>query len=70
MREIFLAHIHEFDNSKVQSCSEHLRNTARYAADALSSLNLKESAYLAGLTHDMGKFKASYQTYLKASANN
>ena len=48
----YIAHISE---GKEQTCYDHCRNTAVYAADDLCSVGLEKSAYLAGLLHDCAK---------------
>lgn len=60
------AHISE---GKTQTVEEHCRNTAKYAAEALSSVTLSETAYLAGLAHDAGKFTQKFKDYIIRSAN-
>ena len=62
----FPAHIRiEADGSEtVQSVETHVRQTARYAKAALASARLGNAAYLAGLTHDAGKFKREFADYL------
>ena len=66
---LFPAHIHPNDKTVIQNCTEHSRNAAQYAGQALKSVNLYSSAYLAGLLHDQGKFKIQYKEYLEASAD-
>lgn len=69
--DLYPAHI-RFDNlSKVvQTAADHCRNTAHYAQNALVDNGLGATAYLAGLLHDMGKFKNEYRDYLEAAVNN
>ena len=64
---LFPAHIHP-TNRTVQTCTEHSQKAAQYAGQALKSINLYSSAYLAGLVHDQGKYKSQYKEYLEASA--
>lgn len=61
----FPAHIHPNDPNIVQSCREHSRKVALYAGDVLKNIGLYHSAYLAGLVHDMGKFKDEFKDYLE-----
>ena len=49
---------------EVQSVALHCQNTAQYAADCLSCCNLKETAFLAGYLHDMGKCTQVFSDYL------
>ena len=69
MQTNYPAHIRiTSDNKIIQSCTEHSRNSAKYAGEALASVKLRSSAYLAGLLHDMGKFKQQYKEYLERAA--
>lgn len=64
-----LAHITEINGERVeQAVASHSLNVANYAADKLESMNLYNTAYLAGLLHDMGKYTAKYQDYLERAA--
>lgn len=65
------AHIrnHPDGQRDYQSCELHSREAARYACEALESVCLGKSAYLAGLLHDAGKYKQSYRTYLMCRAD-
>lgn len=63
MNEYF-AHDASGQTQALQSADEHCRNTAKFAADALEAVRLRQSAYLAGLIHDLGKFTALFQEYL------
>lgn len=58
----YAAHIN--GNNDVQTCTDHCRKTAEYAADDLRSIGLGDAAYLAGLLHDMGKFTNEFNTYI------
>lgn len=66
--ESCLAHI-QSDSSRptaaVQSVSEHCRNTAAYAALALEPIKLSAAGKIAGLLHDLGKYSAQFQAYIK-----
>ena len=58
----FLAHIAE--DGRRQSVQQHCKNAAEYASDAVESIDLPNTAYLAALLHDMGKFKSEFTDYL------
>lgn len=57
------AHIRQ-DSGSIQTVSEHCRNTAKLAQNALRSANLGECAYLAGLVHDCGKYTEAFRSYI------
>lgn len=63
----FPAHIRFADDGTpcVQTVREHCRNTAAYAADALSDVGLGAAGYFGGLLHDCGKMKAEFRDYLQ-----
>lgn len=58
----FLAHIAE--DGRRQSVQQHCRNAAKYASDAVACVGLSQTAYLAALLHDAGKFKSEFSDYL------
>ena len=63
----YLAHIKKNTSGTIiasQSVSDHCRNTAKYAAEALEPVSLSACGYLAGLVHDAGKYTAGFQNYL------
>ena len=63
-----LAHIQRDSSGKiiaVQSVSEHCLNTAKHAAVALAPVGLSAAGEMAGLLHDLGKYSAQFQTYIK-----
>lgn len=63
----FYAHRKEISDGSVQrqTLADHLRSTARIAAACLAPFGLRDSAYLAGLLHDLGKYTGDFQTYLE-----
>ncbi len=63
-----LAHLlDEDDIRKEQSLKEHSVQTAYYASNCLKNIGLKDTAYLCGLMHDVGKATYKYQQYLEDS---
>lgn len=58
----YIAHIK--DNGERQTCEGHCRMTAQYAMDALLPIGLGQTAYLAGLLHDEGKFSEEFLSYI------
>ncbi len=68
MDKIFMAHITDINCKKEeQTVLEHLRNTAEYAGESLKTIGLYYCGYLAGLIHDMGKYKLEFSEYLDDS---
>ena len=65
---MFLAHQRVLEDGSVaqQALADHCRNTAVYARDCLAACGLGQVGYLAGLLHDMGKCKDTFQAYLAA----
>lgn len=49
---------------QLQTAKDHCLNVAKLASKRLKSVRLDKVSYLAGLLHDMGKFKEEYQNYL------
>lgn len=64
-----LAHITEIGGERIeQTVAQHSFNVAEYAAERLKGIGLSNTAYLAGLLHDMGKYSEKYQDYLARAA--
>ena len=58
-----IAHIS--GDGRMQTCTEHSRNTAELAKKALESNGLGNTAYLTGLLHDCGKFTGEFNDYIQ-----
>lgn len=68
MEHEFYAHIREVDGrTEKQLLKDHCYNTAKIAEELLAPVKLGRTAYLAGLIHDMGKYKRKFQSYLMSS---
>ncbi len=66
----FPAHIRiEETGETIQSVECHCRNTAKYTADALNCVGLKETGFLLGMTHDCGKMTTAFSNYIERAAN-
>lgn len=67
MLDIFPAHIRDYGKptEEVQTVREHCQSTAYLAGEAAKSIGLKDTAYLAGLIHDAGKYTDNYRQYLQ-----
>jgi len=50
---------------RIHDLAEHLRETARLACDFASAFGGGDWAYLAGLWHDIGKYSADFQKYIR-----
>ena len=59
----FIAHIRKTDNAE-QTVTVHCRNTAELAADYAAPFDLKETAKVAGILHDIGKCTADFNAYI------
>lgn len=67
--KVYPAHIRwdANNNACVQTVAEHCRTCAEYAAD-VSVRGLNNTAYLAGILHDMGKFTAVFRDYIERAS--
>ncbi len=66
--ECYPAHIKKDSSGAViavQTVEEHCQNTARYAAQALSSVGLSAVGEAAGLLHDLGKYTDRFRAYIR-----
>ncbi len=65
---MFTAHIRESDRQK-QSVSEHCLQVSALAGNYLKSVSLSEIGRLAGLLHDAGKLRSSFDDYINGRNN-
>jgi len=65
-----LAHIKQLPTGEWQehALEEHLRAVGGLAAEYAESINGREWARLAGLWHDLGKYSAAFQGYIKTAS--
>jgi len=56
------------DGIRLHSLAEHLREVARFAANHAAPFGGQEWAHLAGLWHDLGKYRPGFQRYLRAAS--
>ena len=64
MNSPYLAHS-ENDKGRAQTLVEHLNGVARRAAKFAGKFGAADEAYVAGLLHDLGKFREEFQKYLR-----
>jgi len=67
MLDFFPAHIRDYGKptEEIQTVREHCLGTAHLAGEAAECIGLKDTAYLAGLIHDTGKYTDHYRQYLQ-----
>ena len=53
--------------TRIHALEEHLAEVARHAANHASVFGGQEWAHLAGLWHDLGKYRPGFQRYLRAA---
>ncbi|MGH8019119.1 MAG: CRISPR-associated helicase Cas3' [Opitutaceae bacterium] len=61
----FYAHTAENANGEPQPLAEHLKNVAELAAIFAAPFSASDEARLAGLLHDLGKYREEFQAYLR-----
>lgn len=61
----YIAHVRK--NGDQQTLSEHLRGVATYASKNAGKLDLAMAGELLGILHDLGKYSAEFQSYIKSA---
>ncbi len=64
----YIAHVRP-DSACRQSLESHLRGVALLAAEFAAKFGLATHGELIGLLHDLGKYSAAFQAYIKSAAN-
>ena len=66
----FIAHVRQNadDQWELHSLQEHLEGVARWAGVFADQFGAKEWAELAGLWHDLGKFRPAFQSYIRKTS--
>lgn len=67
MDSFFLAHVKQNANGEwsVHYLEEHLREVGRLASEMAAGFNSEDWAKMAGLWHDLGKYRPAFQGYIK-----
>src|SRR3989338_6175894 len=65
-----LAHVRQDENGEWHEhhLDEHLRGVAAMAADFAANFDSSDWANIAGLWHDLGKYREKFQTYIKKAS--
>lgn len=65
--ESMLAHVKQSENGEwiIHELEEHLSEVARISGEAAFNFNSADWAKLAGIWHDLGKYRPSFQCYIK-----
>ena len=61
----YIAHYRKQDET-FQSLEEHLLGVSKMAGAFASKVGLKKQGELIGLLHDLGKYSAEFQNYLRS----
>ncbi len=61
-----IAHVRKADGV-IQLLPDHLAGVARLSSDFASKIGLPQQGELIGLLHDLGKYSAEFQNYLKSA---
>ena len=70
MKSNHIAHITQiYGDLKIQTVSEHCRQTAEYTSESLKDIGLGSSGYLIGLLHDLGKCTEAFNEYIQNAFN-
>jgi CRISPR-associated endonuclease/helicase Cas3 len=70
MTTSFIAHVKQDENGEwqIHSLEEHLREVGRIAGEMAGCFGAQDWARLAGLWHDLGKYKPAFQSYIGAAS--
>lgn len=67
MRMEYLAHVKQEENGvwEIHHLEDHLREVGSLASEMASGFSSENWAKLAGLWHDLGKYRTAFQGYIK-----